>query len=275
MIRTPAVAGSFYPGSKSAIDAQIESFDLYRGEPVDALGAVAPHAGYMYSGPVAAKVYSRIRAEGSILIIGPNHGSGRGYGAPPVAVMADGSWELPTGRADIDEDLARSLMEHAPLIEEAAWAHADEHSLEVQAPFVHHFMGTPKIVPVMMARIPDGEIMGLAAGIYKAVKDWDPPVTLIASTDFSHYVPHDTAVETDRLALDRIEALDAPGLIDVVRKNNISMCGAQPTAVVIEVCRLMGATEARLVGYQTSGEVSGDYSSVVGYGGFVIERPQG
>lgn len=270
MIRRAAVAGRFYPDSKESILAQIESFEYDDTEPVEAFGVVAPHAGYQYSGPVAAKVYARLKVKGTVILIGPNHGSGRGCDAPPVAIMSEGSWELPAGEAAIDEKLARILMEEAPVITEAGWAHEAEHSLEVQVPFLQRFAGDISIAPIIMARLHHDQVLELAGGIYKAVEKYGEPVTLIASTDFSHYVPHKTAHELDHMAIRKIEALDGPGLLDVVSKNQISMCGVQPTAVVIEVCKQLGAKKAELVSYQTSGDVTGDFSSVVGYGGLLI-----
>ncbi len=140
----------------------------------------------------------------------------------------------------------------------------------MQVPFLQRFSGAISIVPIIMARLTDAKVMELAEGIYRGVKDWDRPVTLVASTDFSHYVPHKQAEALDRKAIEKIEALDGPGLMEVVRRNAISMCGVQPTAVVIEVCKRLGASKARLVKYQTSGDTSGDYSAVVGYGGLII-----
>ncbi|VAX20337.1 Candidate phosphomevalonate decarboxylase; COG1355, Predicted dioxygenase [hydrothermal vent metagenome] len=276
MIRKATVAGRFYPGSKESIISQIESFDFDDKEPVEAFGVVAPHAGYQYSGPVAAKVYARLKIRGSVILIGPNHGSGRGSDAPPVAIMSEGSWELPTGEVCIDGELAKILMEEAPVITEAGWAHEAEHSLEVQIPFLQRFAGdvsnAPPIMidPIIMARLARDQVIELADGIFRAVEKYGKPVTFVASTDFSHYVPHKTAHELDHMAIKKIEALDGPGLLDVVSKNQISMCGVQPTAVVIEVCKRLGAKKAELVSYQTSGDITGDFSSVVGYGGLLI-----
>jgi len=270
MIRRAAVAGRFYPESKESIESQIESFDFDDTEPVEAFGVVAPHAGYQYSGPVAAKVYARLKIKGSVILMGPNHGSGSGYDAPPVAIMSEGSWELPSGEVLIDEELSRILVEEGPFITEAGWAHETEHSLEVQIPFLQRFAGTVSIAPIIMARLAHDQVKRLADTIFRAVEKYGKPVTFVASTDFSHYVPHKTARTLDHMAIEKIEALDGRGLLDVVSKNQISMCGVQPTAVVIEVCKRLGARKAELVSYQTSGDITGDFSSVVGYGGLLI-----
>lgn len=270
MIRRAAVAGRFYPDTKESVNSQIESFEYDDAAPIEAFGVVAPHAGYQYSGPVAAQVYARLKVRGTVILIGPNHGSGRGYDAPPVAIMSEGAWELPAGDVSIDQKLATILIEEAPAITEAGWAHEAEHSLEVQVPFLQRFAGDISIVPIIMARLAGDQVIELAGQICKAVEKYGEPVTFVASTDFSHYVPHKTAHELDHMAIKKIEALDGPGLLEVVSKNQISMCGVQPTAVVIEVCKRLGAKKAELVSYQTSGDITGDFSSVVGYGGLLI-----
>ncbi len=272
MKRKAAVAGLFYPDSQEGIESQIESFDTAGITPEEAYGAVAPHAGYKYSGPVAARVYAGLSIPGSVLLIGPNHGSGKGTMGPTCAIMAEGAWETPLGELAIDEKLAERLMANTPLMTDAGWAHENEHSLEVQAPFLAHFCGAPPIVPVIMTGMTEEDFMALTDGIYNTVAQCDYPVTLIASTDFSHYVPQGTAVDLDSKAIERIEELDGKGLIKVVRENRISMCGAIPTAIVIEVCRRLGARKADLISYRTSGDVTGDYSAVVGYGGIVIRK---
>ncbi|MDH5637938.1 MAG: AmmeMemoRadiSam system protein B [Nitrospinota bacterium] len=273
MIRKAAVAGYFYPGSREGIDRQIRGFPLGEFSREDVVGLLAPHAGYKYSGRVAAMVYARAKVSGPVIYIGPNHGAGRGAAAPKIAMMAKGTWKYPGGMTQIDSRLATLLLESSCQIADAGWAHEEEHSLEVQIPMLEHFSPDTQIVPIIISRIDDGEVMELAECIYQGIVKYGGPVTLAASTDMSHYVPQEMAEKLDRMAIERIEALDAEGLLKTVRANRISMCGAQPTAVVVEVCRKLGAKQAHLVEYTTSGEVSGDYSSVVGYSGFTISRP--
>ncbi len=270
MIRKPAVAGYFYPDTKEAVESLIDSFDVGEAVRKPAIGVIAPHAGYKYSGPVAARVYSRIEVAGTVVLIGPNHGSGRSPDSPDVAVMSEGAWDLPTGRADINQNLARLILQEAPMVTDAGWAHEQEHSLEVQIPFLQKFHKKVSIVPIIMSRIDDAKLMELAGGVYAGIEKSGKQVTLIASTDFSHYVPDERARELDAMAIEKITRLDAEGLVGVVRDHDISMCGVQPTAVVIDVCKRKGASTAELVSYQTSGDTGGDYSSVVGYGGFLI-----
>lgn len=271
MIRKAAVAGYFYPGSLGAIEAQINGFITENAQPVAAMGAVVPHAGYRYSGPVAAQVYQRLRVADSVILAGPNHGAGRSLMPPPgAAIMSEGIWELPGGGVFVDEELAESLTNETDILEDAPWSHEPEHSLEVQIPFLQHFNEGFKIVPIIIWNLSDGTIMELASAISRGITKFGRPVTMIASTDFSHYIPHERAKKLDAMAIEKIKAMDGLGLLKVVRDNQITMCGYQPTALVIETLKLLGATRAVLVDYKTSGDASGDYTSVVGYGGLII-----
>ncbi|MDH4183096.1 MAG: AmmeMemoRadiSam system protein B [Nitrospinota bacterium] len=270
MIRKAAVAGYFYPGTREGLAIQIRAFALGENEREEARGVIAPHAGYKYSGKVAAMVYSKIKPRGPVIMIGPNHGAGKENGAPRISVMAKGVWEFPGFEAEIDADLASNLLAASCDLADSGWAHSEEHSLEVQIPLMHHYWGEFTFVPIIISRIGDDEVISLAECLYKGIIKYGRPVTMAASTDMSHYIPQPQAERLDGMAIERIQALDARGLLKVVRENRISMCGVQPTAVIIEVCRRLGAEAAKLVQYTTSGEVSGDYSSVVGYCGFTI-----
>lgn len=184
--------------------------------------------------------------------------------------MAQGTWDMPNGEADINLALSSLLMNETDLLEDAPWAHEWEHSLEVQVPFLQYFNGDIQIVPIIIWNLADEEITSLAAALARGLKKYGRPVTVIASTDFSHYIPHELAKLKDAMAIEKIIALDGMGLVEVVRRERISMCGYLATAVVIETLKALGATKAELVDYKTSGDVSGDYASVVGYGGLVI-----
>lgn len=271
MIRKAAVAGYFYPGSLDAIEALIAGFITENTLPAHAMGAVVPHAGYRYSGPVAVKVYQRLKVADSVILAGPNHGAGRSLMPPPgAAIMSEGIWEMPGGGVSVDDELAGSLTRETDILEESAWSHEPEHSLEVQIPFLQYFNKSFKIVPMIIWNLSDGKIMELASAISRGITKSGKPVTMIASTDFSHYIPHETAKRLDAMAIEKIKAMDGLGLLKVVRDKKITMCGYQPTALVIETLKLLGATKAELVDYKTSGDTSGDYTSVVGYGGLII-----
>lgn len=271
MLRKAAVAGYFYPASSSAIESQIEEFVSGTAQQAPAMGAVVPHAGYRYSGHVATQVYQRLKVADSVILIGPNHGAGRNLThPPPAAIMCEGVWELPGGNVIIDDELAGSLKCETGILEDAAWPHEEEHSLEVQIPFLQYFNKSFKIVPIIIWSLSDKAIMELAAALSRGIIKSGKSVTMIASSDFSHYIPHETAKRLDAMAIEKIKAMDGPGLLKVVRDRKITMCGYQPTALVIETLKLLGATKAELVEYKTSGDTSGDYTSVVGYGGLII-----
>ncbi len=272
MLRHPAVADLFYPGGSATLATLFKSFPAPRKERIDATGLVVPHAGYRFSGTVAASVYAAANLPSTLILIGPNHrGAGSGTFPPRAALYGAGSWETPLGTVAVNEDLTGLLLDEASLLRVDPVAHLEEHALEVQLPLILHYATTPvTIVPIILATDEPRQLATLAEGIAHAVKRYSEKVVMIASTDFSHYVPQGRAERDDRMALDRIASLDPEGLLATVRERHISMCGAGPVAAVIGACKALGATKCEIVGYQTSGDVTGDRSSVVGYGGGVI-----
>lgn len=275
--RKPAVAGAFYPYSKQAVLDQLKALydywgvDLEKAKRKDCLGVVVPHAGYQYSGYVAAKVYSTIPKADTFIIFGPNH---YGTGAN-VGVFDEGVWETPLGEVEVDADLAGDILENSRFAESDNWAHEREHSIEVQVPFLQTAVDGFKIVPITIKHYaPDKDFLDvcedLGAAVAKAVKGSKKKIVLIASTDFTHYEPQSVAEKKDSLAMDEIINLDEKGLFDVVSKNNISMCGYAGVAIVIVACKKLGAKKVEKVAYMTSGDVIGDKSAVVGYGGLRI-----
>ncbi len=270
MIRQPAVANQFYPGSeadlKRDISGRIESAGgKQKKEKVLAL--VSPHAGYIYSGNIAGAVYSQAELTKDVIVIGPNH---RGVGAP-FAVMAHGIWKMPGGEIPINERLSNLLIEESNWLRDNNQAHLQEHSVEVQLPFIQYIRSDVEFVPIVlgMADLKTCEEIGMA--IARAIKRYGKPVVIIASTDMTHYETQESAKKKDQLAIDRILSLDPAGLLDTVNTNNISMCGVIPTTITIVAAKELGATKATLVTYATSGDVSGDYGSVVGYAGLIIQ----
>jgi AmmeMemoRadiSam system protein B len=267
MKRHAAVAGQFYLGDGKGLTDHVQSL-LVRGvEKEEVKAAVCPHAGLMYSGPVAGAVYSRIEFPDTFVLVGPNH---TGLGSP-ISIMSKGAWEIPTGDVEIDEKLASSIRKRAPLVAEDPSAHMLEHSLEVQLPFIRHLSETVKIVPISVLHSTLEELRAVGEGIAIAVGEAGYRVALVASTDMSHFVPDGEARRKDHLAIEKVLALDPDGLYSVVRGEDISMCGVLPTVIVLSAALKLGAREARLVKYTTSAEVSGDYQSVVGYAGVVIK----
>jgi len=267
MIRTPAVAGQFYRASHDALNDEVSRYIQENTTQVEAIGIVSPHAGFMYSGHVAGAVYSRIVVPEVAILVGPNH---TGLGAP-VSIMSSGKWEVPNGSFEIDEILARKIITYAEgLLVSDEKAHIYEHSLEVQLPFLAYLTNSLKIVPITFMRLPLEECIQIAEAIAKAVEETDVSVTIIASTDMSHYVSDAEARNLDNMAIEKILKLDPEGLYETVENYRITMCGYIPTTVMLHAAKVLGATRAELVKYATSAEVSGDYNHVVGYAGIII-----
>ncbi|MBI3995835.1 MAG: AmmeMemoRadiSam system protein B [Nitrospirae bacterium] len=267
MLRSPAVAGRFYAAAPGPLRNQVERYIEKDLQPQPARLLVCPHAGLIYSGPVAGAVYSRTRIPDTVMLIGPNH---TGLG-PSVSVYGEGGWTMPNGTVAIDRMLADAVLERCPPAESDIEAHQLEHCLEVQLPFLQYFRPDVTIVPVIMMSIDLRVCQLLGEAMADAILGTGRPVLLVASTDMSHYEPDDVARKKDRWAIDEILSLDPVGLHRVIRKNQISMCGFAPTVAALFAALRLGAKQARLVKYMTSGETSGDYAEVVGYAGLVIE----
>jgi len=266
MIRRPAVAGQFYYGTKERLLEQVGKYVDPHAAKEDAVGIVVPHAGYIYSGPVAGAVYSSIKFPETFLLLGPNH---TGLG-PAISIMDDCQWEIPLCTFEVDKKLAAKIVMNSPQVARDNQAHMFEHSLEVQLPFISYFANGVKIVPISLLSASLFDCLELAKGIAKAIKSVDYPVVIAASSDMSHYLPDKTARQKDKMAIDRMLEVDAEGLYETVMKERISMCGVLPATVMLATARILGANSARLIKYATSGEVSGDYDSVVGYAGIVV-----
>lgn len=266
MIRKPAVAGQFYPGSPERLRSFLSENVPKVAEPVKAYGVVAPHAGYVYSGHVAGEVFGTVRVPDLVLLLGPNH-TGLGTKA---SVMSEGSWATPIGNAPIDSGLAQALRSACPVLEEDSLAHAHEHSLEVQLPFLLFRNPQVRIVPVALMLRSVEEIEELGHGLGSVLSGWEEPVLMVASSDMTHYETHESAKEKDAKAIDRVLNADPRGLLDTTKRYGITMCGVIPTAVLLFAARNLGASRGELIRYATSGETSGDYRSVVGYAGMMI-----
>lgn len=266
MRRRPAVAGRFYPARPEQLARDLDRYIERVSPPQKALGCVVPHAGIMYSGHVAGAVYGRLEPAPSYIILCPNHsGVGR-----PLAIQSAGAWETPLGDVPIDSELAAELMRACPALEEDEEAHRGEHSLEVQLPFLQHLHGSLRFVPIALGtgRYERLEELGHALSGVAARASARP--LLVASSDLNHYEPETVTRRKDRQAIDRILALDPRGLYDTVQRENISMCGYAPTVSLLTAARDLGARSGELIRYATSGDITGDRSSVVGYAGIVI-----
>jgi AmmeMemoRadiSam system protein B len=278
MLRHPAVAGYFYKGSPETLKKQVQEFIVPVPAKIKARGILSPHAGLVYSGPVAGAVYSSIELPDTFVLIGPNH---TGLGAS-VSLMAKGTWETPLGIVEIDESLAGAILSKSPRIHEDSLAHLREHSLEVQLPFIQYFKEHFKIVPIQMldtrletclelGRAVAESIQGRGQGMQSDVQESNGNnVLVVASSDMSHYERAAPAKEKDFKAINHILQLDPEGLYHVVKEYGITMCGYGPAIAMLVACKLLGATKAKLIKYANSGDVSGDYDQVVGYAGIVV-----
>lgn len=270
-MRRPAVAGQFYAASGEALRTEIEACYVgthgpgaLPGPPGEArrlAGLVVPHAGYLYSGPVAAHAYAALARDGlpeTFVILGPNH-TGRGM---PLAVGTE-DFETPLGVAQIDQDLAEALLGEE--IAEDREAHRYEHSIEVQLPFLLHLTPAVRFVPLCMG-VQDLAAAARVGGVLaEAVKDRD--VLVLASTDFSHYVPREVALVKDRLAIDQIVAGDAERLYETVQAQNVSMCGYGP---VMAALKALPGARGTLLKYGTSADAH-PMPEVVGYAAITLE----
>ncbi len=265
MIRQPAVAGQFYPGTKTALQREVERYLLKVADKIKAIGVISPHAGYIYSGAVAGATLSSAQLRDTCVIMGPNH-TGEGK---PFSIMAEGMWHLPLGDCEIDSELAKSILGNSCYLEDDERAHRYEHSIEVQVPFLQVLKGGFKIVPIVLSHAKLEVYKAIGRDIAKSLKG-KYMATLIASSDMTHYEPQDIAKQKDEKAIDAILNLDEDGLIAAIEKYDISMCGYAPACVMLAASKELGAKKAKLIKYQTSGDVTGDYDAVVGYAGVVV-----
>lgn len=265
--RKPAVAGQFYPGSRPKIEEQIASL-VEEGRPREkVLGAMGPHAGWFYSGRGAGILYSRVELPETVVILCPNH---RGQGEE-MAVMSEGWWELPTGAVELEGRLSRLVKDRCPSLKEDARAHQFEHSLEVHLPFLQHFRPDFKLVPISLGRLGYEDCEELGKALAAAVVEYGQEVLVVASSDMTHFESAESARQKDQLALDRMLDLDPDGLYYTVMNKRISMCGVIPATVMLICAIERGATEARLLDYRNSGDVTGDHSDVVAYATLIVK----
>ena len=266
MIRPPAVAGHFYPLNSKELAQNVDAFLLPRAEKNRALGCVVPHAGYIYSGHVAGALYSSLEIPARLILMGPRHYP-RGES---LAILSEGSWASPLGEAKIDSALAAELKHEFPRLREDAVAHEREHSLEVQIPFLQRLCGDFRFVPIVLGTDRYGVLEELGHAVAKVVAAQGEAVLVVASSDMNHYENDEITRVKDEHAIARVLALDPRGLYDTVRAEGITMCGFAATVAMLVAVRDLGASEAELVRYATSGDINGDRERVVGYAGIVI-----
>jgi len=270
MLRQPAVAGLFYSSSAEALEDEVARCLDHSVPPRPAIAAVSPHAGLMYSGPVAGSVYGRIALPETVILVGPNH---TGIG-PAVSVYSEGAWQMPGGAVSIDRELAQQILARCPHAVADMSAHQQEHCLEVQLPFLQAVNPHIRIVPIVLGFRDRAMCHAVGESLAAIVSATDGAVggrpLLIASTDMNHYESDAVTREKDRHAITAIARLDPEGLEAAVTDHQISMCGIAPTLAVLHAARRLGATGATLVSYATSADRGGDRDRVVGYAGFTI-----
>ncbi len=263
--RDPVVAGTFYPGRAAELRRELEAM-IPRAPRDRALAAIAPHAGYAFSGRVAGEVYGRLEVPQDVVVLCFNH---RGEG-PAFSVWPEGSWRTPLGDAPVNADLARGVAKAFPEAVLDETGHAGEHSGEVQIPFLQHVRPDVRIVPVALS-------VGLDDGSFRKLRAFGGALArvageflVVASTDLNHFEDQKATVEKDRAVIREIERLDEEGLRRAIVSRDVSMCGYAPTIAALAYAKARGASAARTVVHATSGDVSGDYDKVVGYVGMIV-----
>ena len=248
------------------LQADVQSY-LSRDEPkINALACMVPHAGYIYSGHVAGAVFSQITIPRLCVVIGPNHtGLGR-----PLSIMSEGEWETPLGSVPVATDLARKLMKAFSPLTEDSEAHHAEHAIEVELPFLQTLQPDLSFVPVTLGTQQFDLLEALGHALANVILAQGEPILIVASSDMNHYENDDITRAKDTKAIEQILKLDARGLFDAVKKENISMCGLGPAVTMLAAAKRLGAASSELIQYATSGDVSGDREMVVGYAGIVI-----
>ena len=269
-VRHPAVAGRFYPRDPDDLRAEVRSYLAQAGAikhaPLRALGCIAPHAGYMYSGHVAGAVFARVEIPPRCIVLCPNHtGMGRA-----LAIFSEGAWETPLGDVTIDSELASALKQRFPALQQDSAAHRAEHAAEVELPFLQLRQPELKFVPIALGTGQLESLEQLGHALAEVIAAQKEPVLIVASSDMNHYESDAVTRVKDHRAIERILTLDPRGLYDVVTQQNISMCGFGPAVAMLTAARQLGAKSAELVKYATSGDVSGDRNLVVGYAGVVV-----
>ncbi len=274
-VRQPAVAGLFYPGQPAQLVAAVRELLAALDEdgrgpppPAPAIAAVAPHAGYVYSGRTAGAVFARIEVPRRCVVLAPNH-TGLGESKWGGSAYAVGTLVTPMGEVPVDETTAAALLARCDVLEDDPAAHAREHAVEVQLPFLLARRPDVMVVPVVLGWSDWPHTRALGEALADVVRAAAEPVLLLASSDMNHYESAATAAEKDRLALAEVERLDGEALLDVTRRHHVTMCGRVPAAAVLHAARLLGAARGEVVHYSHSGMVSGDLDAVVSYAGVV------
>ena len=268
MIRLSTVAGRFYPETAPELEALIKTMVDENAVKEDVMGMVVPHAGYPYSGSVVGACLSRINFKDTFIIMGPNH-TGRGK---PFSIMTEGKWRTPFGNVEIDVELARKLAATSKYLRQDEEAQRLEHSIEVQLPFLQYFKKEFKFVPIIMTLSNVEAHRQIGKEIARAIKDTKRSAIIMVSSDMTHYESQESVKQKDGQAIRAMLDLDEYELARRIEKQNITMCGIAPAISLIAAMKELDGTQAELVKYQTSGDTTGDFDSVVGYAGILFKE---
>jgi hypothetical protein len=273
-VRTPAVAGMFYPKEKNELRELIQDCILHKygvgeskTEPIKIYGAICPHAGYMYSGPVATHSFEHLANQDFELaiILGPNHW-GIGCG---IAAMKDSVWQTPLGDVDVDSESAEQINKISKLVEIDFFSHTREHSIEVQVPMLQEFYKKPfKILPILLNYQDYEYALEVGAAVAKLIDK--KKAIIIGSSDFTHYEENEFAHNQDKALIEPILDLDVEKFYKVLNDRRVTACGYGAIASTMVACKELGATKGKLLKYATSGDITGDKSSVVGYASIIF-----
>ena len=275
-LRPPAVSGRFYPKDPAELRATVATLladarqDVAPAPAAPFRAVIAPHAGYVYSGPTAAKVFSQTDIPGLVVILAPNH-TGMATARSGVSLWEAGAFRTPLGDVPVDAESAEGLREiSGGVVEVDHAAHEHEHAIEVELPFLQMRRADVRIVPLVIAWDAWQPARALGDILARLVKAAGEPVLLLASSDMNHYEPADVTERKDSRILDAIRVLDGEAVLARCKSERVSMCGRAPAATVLAAARALGGTRAEVVDYRHSGWVSGDNARVVGYAGVVI-----
>jgi len=267
MIREPAVSGQFYPSDPEELKSMIRGMIDEKAKKEDVIGYYAPHAGYVYSGPVVGATVSHVNFKDICVIMGPSHTSA----GVPFSILTEGTWRTPLGDIEIDTELAKAILANAGNLKEDRLAHLQEHSIEVQLPFIQYFRPDIKFVPILLSHTNAAGYRSIGMAIANAIKDSGKEVVIVASGDMNHYESQKITHTKDRQAIESILKLEAGELLERVHDFNISMCGYGTAACLIYAAKEFGAVKTELAAYQTSGDITHDFSAVVGYAGILFK----
>ena len=263
--RLPAVAGSFYPSDPGALRTVVDRL-LAPGPARPAIGVVAPHAGYVYSGPTAGIVFGSVEIPDVVIVMGPNH---TGVG-PDLSVYPGGTWKTPAGEIAVDEALAAELARLDPDLTFDTEAHEEEHGIEVEVPFLLRRNPRTRLVAVVVGTQDFEAMERLGAAVAELVRTRAPGALVVASSDMNHFENDATTRARDRKAVEKLVKMDERGLDEVCRREKITMCGRAPAVAMLVAAKKLGAKRAEMLDYRTSADAGGDRARCVGYCGLAV-----